>query len=212
MFVETLPLGIAMITNIYISNSPKYIIDGIVSDEAQTKFNIVFMPVFVVAMLAGFIYQPLVKNIGYKWRKGEVSKVNKDISKLCILTCGVVCAVVLCAYILGIPVLELVYGVELEAYKNELLLLTSTGGIIALQNIFIILITMIRKQKLMLYGHGVVTGVIFLFGKNILQEFDIIGLCVFFMIALLLLLIYFIIIYLLEVRKTKRGNYDFTCV
>ena len=212
LFFETLPLGIAMITSIYISNSPKYIIDGYVSDEIQTNFNIVFMPVFVVAMLAGFIYQPLVKNIGHKWSEGRVSDVNKDVSRLCILTSIVVVLVVLCAYVLGIPVLEMVYGVDLELYKNELLLLTFTGGIIALQNIFIILITMIRKQKLMLYGYLVIAGGILLLGKSILKEFNIIGLCIFFMSALLMLLIYFVSIYLLEVRKTKRGNYDFTCI
>ena len=40
-----------MILIMYMANAPKYIIDTVVSDEIQTKFNIIFMPVFVISIV-----------------------------------------------------------------------------------------------------------------------------------------------------------------
>lgn len=204
MFIDVLPLGAAMFVNIYISNSPKYIIDEIVSDAVQTRFNIIFMPVFVVAMLAGFIYQPLVKKMGNLWNQGEVKAVNNQVFKISIATLVIVLAATGAAYLLGVPALELVYGVDLDNYRTELVLLTFTGGIIALLNILIILITMVRKQKYLLYGYVVIALIILLSGKHILIRFDIIGLCIMFMLSLICLLAYFVSVYAIEVKK-KRG-------
>lgn len=204
MFIDVLPLGAAMFVNIYISNSPKYIIDEIVSDAVQTRFNIIFMPVFVVAMLAGFIYQPLVKKMGNLWNQGEVKAVNNQVFKISIATLVIVLAATGAAYLLGVPALELVYGVDLDNYRTELVLLTFTGGIIALLNILIILITMVRKQKYLLYGYVVIALIILLSGKQILIRFDIIGLCIMFMLSLICLLVYFVSVYAIEVKK-KRG-------
>lgn len=45
------PLAVSMILIMYMANAPKYIIDTVVSDEIQTKFNIIFMPVFVISIV-----------------------------------------------------------------------------------------------------------------------------------------------------------------
>lgn len=204
LFIEVFPLGLAMLLNIYISNSPKYIIDEVVSDAVQTQFNIIFMPVFVVAMLAGFIYQPLVKKMGNMWNSGEIRALNRQIVKISAATVGIALLATGAAYVAGVPVLELVYGVELRQFKIELSVLTFTGGVIALLNILIILITTIRKQKFLLYGYLVVAIVILAFGKKVLQSFDILGICIMFLVMLLLLLLYFVCIYGNEILKQKR--------
>jgi hypothetical protein len=40
----------------YLGNAPKYIVDGLVSDAVQTRFNIVIMPAFVASLLCSFIF------------------------------------------------------------------------------------------------------------------------------------------------------------
>ena len=57
-----------MVLNIFLGSAPKYIIDGIVSDEVQTCFNIAFMPALVVALLSGFVFSPILKKIGTLWK------------------------------------------------------------------------------------------------------------------------------------------------
>ena len=48
---DCLPLCLTMVTYMYLSNAPKYIVDGIVTDAVQTRFNIVMMPAFVGSLL-----------------------------------------------------------------------------------------------------------------------------------------------------------------
>lgn len=198
---EVFPLGIAMFLNIYINNSPKYIIDELVSDTVQTQFNIIFMPVFVVAMLAGFIYQPLVKKMGMLWDSAEIETLNKQVLKISFATIGVALLATCAAFVAGIPALQLVYGVDLSQYRIELSILTFTGGIIALLNILIILLTTIRKQQFLLYGYVVIAVITLAFGDDVLKTFGVLGLCIMFMSVLLILLLYFTVIYLVEQKK-----------
>ncbi len=205
LMLECFPLCACMCMNMYIANAPKYTIDAVVDSEVQTLFNIVFMPVFVIALLANFIFQPYLKSFGEIWaandRKGFVKKTWL-LSGVVVAVCAVVTAA---GMLVGIPLLELVYKVDLTGYHRLLLVFMLAGGVIALQNLLIMAITVVRCQKHMIYGYALVSVVTLLGGNPILVRYDIFGLSVFFLLMMVLLLLYCVGLLFVTVKKTKQG-------
>ena len=50
-------------------------------------------------------------------------------------------------FVLGIPVLSVVYGVDLAGYKTELMVLLLGGGFLAYTSFYQMILTVIRRQN-----------------------------------------------------------------
>ena len=101
---------------LYLINVSRYAIDDLSTNEIQTIFGIIIMPATFMGLLGQFIIQPAltkfakcIKNKEYHHLKMITIKIISLIIVLGIIVLGV-------AYFLGIPVLELVYGIELTPY------------------------------------------------------------------------------------------------
>lgn len=72
LMIECLPLCVSFFLNTYLFNAPKYLIDELVSDEVQSCFNVIFMPVFVISLLSNFIFQPMLHKSAVLWEKRNI--------------------------------------------------------------------------------------------------------------------------------------------
>lgn len=106
--------------SVYIVNAPKYAADGVLTNSMQAVFGIVLMPATLVSLAVQYLIQPYLKKISIYYERGDINSFNKIIMKLFLFTVvfGIVCLVG--AYILGIPVLSLVYGINLIEYRIQL--------------------------------------------------------------------------------------------
>lgn len=143
---ECLPLCLSGFLNFYICNAPKYAIDKYMDDETQACFGFVAMPVFVIELLSTFLYQPMIVNLSVRWNQGETGKIAKGLLRQILIIVGLTIICVSGAYLVGIPVLSLLFGTDLQEYKKELLLMVSGGGGLAIANFMVVLLTMMRKQ------------------------------------------------------------------
>ncbi len=198
---ECLPLCACMCMNMYIANAPKYVIDTTVSDEVQTNFNIVFMPVFVIALLANFVFQPYLKTLGDIWNRREGRLFVKRLGMLAagVVTIGATAAVL--GTWLGDDILGWIYGVDLSGYIGLLMIFMICGGIIALQNLFIMAITVVRYQTYMIFGYAVTSALMLALGGWVLERYGLTALALFFLAAMVLLLMYCVILTIVAVRK-----------
>ncbi|MCD8346671.1 MAG: lipopolysaccharide biosynthesis protein [Lachnospiraceae bacterium] len=195
------PLCASACLNMYVANAPKYIMDSVVSAQEQTALNIVFMPVFVIALLGNFIFQPILKRLGGLWYEKRTREFNGIVGKLAGAVVLLTAVIALAGYWLGLPALELVYGVDLSAYRVILVVFILDGGIIAMHNLLILVITILRRQSRMLYGYVAAALALFLFGTPILRHFGILALCLYFTAVLTLLMLSFLLV--LHERGTK---------
>ena len=200
---ECFPLAVSMCLNMYIANAPKYTIDASVPDDTQTAFNVVFMPVFVIALMANFVYQPVLKGIGELWNSGNRDGFRRKIRKLALGTVALDAALVGIGTLVGIPFLELVYGIELASYKKILALFLVAGGVIALQNLMILVITAQRMQRFMIFGYVATAAVYFVTDTRILNRGWLKGLVTWYLLLMTGLLIYSFILYLMGLRKAE---------
>ena len=201
LLLQCLPLCLSMVMNIYLGNAPKYIIDGIVSDEAQTCFNIVFMPALVVALLSSFIFNPVLKKIGCLWVDGKIAELRKLVLKLTLIPVAIDAAVVAAGVLAGLPVLGFVYGVDVSAYMGELVVALLASGVMAMLNLYVALLTTMRKQPHILGAYTAGTVILVAFGRLVLKEKGLLPLCWMYLAVMSLVVIYCMIVYAVTIRK-----------
>lgn len=207
LFVECFPLFIAAYLVMYIGNAPKYAIDKVMSSEAQACFTYIFMPVFVISLLSQFVYQPVISKLAMLWHESKLQEFNKLIFRQVGLILGLSAAAVVGGYLLGIPVLSLIYGVNLEEYKTALVILLLGGGALAFVNFLQMIITVARKQNLLNIGYILAFLAFVLLGKMVVQESGIIGISVFYTVVVLGIGIIFGIITVLIIKRKANEKY-----
>lgn len=204
LLAQCLPLCLALVMNIYLGNAPKYVIDGIVSDEAQTCFNIVFMPALVVALLSSFIFNPVLKKIGVLWTEGRIAELKKLAVKLTLIPVVIDAAVVAAGMLFGLQVLGFVYGVDVSAYRSELLVALIASGVMAMLNLYVALLTTMRKQPHILGAYAAGSLLLVLFGRGILQGSGLTALCIAYLGVMSAVVAYCMIIFWLKIKKDPR--------
>ena len=189
LFKNCTALFLAAFLTYYVTNAPKYAIDQYLTEEIQAYFGYISMPVFVVELLNCFLYQPQMVMLANNWEQKEYVSFNKrvlrQIGLIIILT--IIC--VIGAYILGIPVLSMLYGVDLNAYKNELIVLMVAGGALAFVGYTSVLLTIMRKQNILL-GNMVIISVAALVGFGwIVREQGMMGAAKYYLLLMFVLAI-----------------------
>ena len=153
LFKQTFPLFLASFCSMFISNIPKFAIDRYMSNEVQACYGFVAMPVFVVGMLNQFIYQPAVVRLTDEFYNGSMDKFCSEVKKQMFIVGGLCAVCLLGAGLIGVPVLSFIYHTDLRGYWKELVILQIAGGFLALSGYFTVLLTLMRKQKIILYGY-----------------------------------------------------------
>lgn len=169
------PLALSSFIQTYIINCSKLAIDNTMSDEYQLYYSAVFMPNMVINLFTGIIFKPMQTSMAIAYTKGETKRFNKVVYKVI----GIIVAfTILCcagAYVLGIPVLSLLYAVELKPYKNVLLLLLLAGGINAINTILYYVLTIMRRQTMVAVVYLMVAGFSLLFVEEVTRAYGLVG-------------------------------------
>lgn len=151
---ECFPLFLAAFLLFYIGNAPKYAIDACLGDVEQAYYGFIAMPVFVVGLFASFVYSPIIASLSRKWAEGDVG----GFVKVFVRQIGYVVLITLAcdtgAFVAGVPVLGWLYNVDLSPYLVELIVLVSGGGFLALTTLFTLGITILRRQKSLIWGYA----------------------------------------------------------
>ncbi len=117
ILAEAFPIFIFSFLNIYLANAQKLTINYFVSDDIQTIFGILIMPATVLSLISGYIIMPFVSTL-----KNNITKKNyKSFYKISfsimgvLIACGVLCSIGI--YLIGVPVLNIIYDLDLVKYK-----------------------------------------------------------------------------------------------
>lgn len=189
------PLCIGMTLSIYIGNVPKYMLDIYISDErVQAVFGYIMMPVFVIMLLNQFIYQPMIKDLGDMWNAGEKEQFKKNVLKQCFIVGGLASVVIIAGLTLGLPLLSLLYNVDLSMFRAEFIVLLVGGAFFALASYLNVPITIIRKQKYIAYGYVFAAVLSVVLGRYLVLTMGMMGAALLYFSVNLFLAVVFVII------------------
>lgn len=171
--IEGFPLFASLFLNMYISNAPKYAIDAFLTEDIQAIYNMVFMPAFVVMLIANFIFNPILTTYAELWLEStreSIAKLKKQIRKQMLFILLLTVMGLAIAATIGIPVLSVIFGVDLTGYKMELCIVMLGGGALAYATYFSTVITVIRLQKTLIVCYGIIA-----LAAKLLSKFFVLG-------------------------------------
>ena len=202
----TLPLAVAAFLTLYISAAPKNSIDAHLDDKLQAIYGFIAMPVFVVQLLAQAIFAPVFYKISCYWNDGYIGKYVKESIKQILYIIIITFLCISGAYFLGIPVLSIMYHTELSEYKMDLMFMMIGSGFLGLIVLLTGLLTIMRRQSIILIGYLVVSIVAFFFTSKYVIRYEIRGAVLFFVALLAMLCFIFIIGYIWSAVTQRKKN------
>lgn len=203
-----LPLCIGITLSIYIGNVPKYMIDAYMGEEVQAVFGYIMMPVFVITLLNQFIYQPMVKDLGDIWEKKDKKEFSKSVCRQCLIVTGLTVVVIVGGQLLGLPILSVLYNVDLTAYQTEFAVLLLGGGFYAVAYYLNVPITTIRKQNYIAIGYVVAAILSVIFGKYFVLAKGMLGAALLYLCINALLVVVYSVILAVGVKDNELTEID----
>ena len=200
---KCLPLCISSFLGFYICNAPKYAIDSCMTDDIQACFGFVAMPVFVISLLSGFVYQPILVEMAIEWNKQQYSRVVRRIFRQIQMILGLTVICVCGANYLGIPVLSWLYHTDLSSYKAELLIMVGGGGMLAITSFLNIILTIMNRMKNIIISYFAVAIVDIMVFSFIANHYGTVGAACVFIASMLTLSILLCSAIFMTLRRIK---------
>ena len=204
LFKVCLPLAISTFLSNYIINSSKLSVDRMLGDAAQLYYTAVFMPNMVINLFSGIIFKPMQTSMAVNYYEKKYKNFWHIIFRMFAIIAGFTLICEVGAYILGIPVLSWLYGVNLRDYKMTLLLLLLCGGVNAVNIIFYYVLAIMRKQKYMTILYLIVCGVALIIMDPITGRLGLNGAALGYLILVVLLGVLLMGYILYQIRKDRK--------
>ena len=200
---QCFPLAAGAFLSFYIGNVPKYAIDSMLNDELQACYGFIAMPVFVIGLLNNFIFAPILYKMSCLWeeRKIKVFIQRTLIQVIIIFIITLVC--IIGAYLIGVPVLSILYNTDLAPYKTELLILLLGGGFLGLSGLLNTMITIIRFQKSLLLGYGIIAVIAFCLSNYMVRQWEMFGAALLYALLMAALCLIFAAFFVLGIIKNR---------
>lgn len=116
------PFAIAFL-GVYMTNVQKYAIDTFLPENIQAIFGIIIMPATVMGLLVQFLIHPYLNQVFEYHKNNNYKAIKKLIYKIIMIIIIFGSIVSIIGYLLGTPVLGLVYGLDLSSYSVSLLII-----------------------------------------------------------------------------------------
>ena len=205
---ECFPLFLNGFILLYVLNEPKLIIErglseGVLQTGMQRDFNILFMPVFFMSLII-LMVRPLITQLAFLYVDKEYEKFDSIIKKLLLYIIGGGLLVVCLAYLLGVQVLGLVFGLDLASYQVPFTILILAGVLYAVAIIFENILTIMRKQHLLIAIYVAMLVVTLLITKTFIYSWGMLGASLAFLVVMIVYVFGISIIYFRERIKERR--------
>ncbi len=201
LLLECLPLFAAAASWAYLTNAPKIAIDLNMNDQAQAEFAIIFMPAMLINMFSGFVFRPLLNTMAVCFVSGDKKRFSGLIRRLVWMDTGVTLLALAGTWLLGVPILNWVYGVDISHLKGELLLIILGGGGCALVNLLCQTLTVIRQQVRILSGYLLTTALTLAASNLLVKNEGIWGAALLYFLSMALLALILLILYAGSMKK-----------
>lgn len=192
--------GITFIAN-YLVNAPRYSIDSLMDEKYQTIFGIIVMPATIILLLNQFILQPVIIILKDYYLKNEKKSFLNLIYKIITATIFIGVISLIVAYFLGIPVLNIIYKINLSKYLPDLLLIIIGATLYAISGVISQSLIVLRKTKIQLLIYLVSLIVAFINSHIMVRFIGFRGATYSYLLTMFVLLIMYITYLTIVVNK-----------
>ncbi len=211
LLIEGFPLFVNAFLNAYIINAPKYALEKYYSSEVLGIFTVLYMMAFVVNMFASFVLKPIISVLAEKYVKQDISGFLKLILRQMLVIAAATTICIIGAYLVGVPVLSFLFGVDLAEYKGALCLILVSGGFTAMYQLYQYGIIIMRHQYSTFICCGLTVVLTYIITPYLTRKYEIMGATVSYTVSIgfmSLMFILFFVFYLVKDRKKREEKYE----
>ena len=198
---ECLPLFIAAFLNQYLANAPRFAIHANLGDEQLGVFAIIYMPAVAINMLSLFVFRPLLTRMALRWTEGKRGEFFAIVRRGLLTTALAFVLVALVTYVIGAPLLTLVFGTDVSNYVPELMVLVLGGALNAAGVILYYALATMRRLRAVLVAFLIAGGTAYVAAAPLVRSYAMMGASLAYASTMALLAILFVAFMLIPVRN-----------
>lgn len=192
--------------SVYLVNAQKYALDGVVSEDLQAIFGIILMPATIISLAGQYLLQPILNNIANSYSMGDKRNFNLLVIKalLFVFVFGIIC--IICAYLLGVPVLQLLYSVDISDYKLDLLIIITGAILYAMSTLLSAALTTVRYTFIQFVVFGISSLIALFISRPLIIESSLSGASISYLITMSCQFALYTFIYYFIMKKIDFGK------
>lgn len=198
-----IPISISNYVRMYVCNLPKYSIDANLSESMQTYFNILIMPVFIITLISDVIFRPYITKLSVFWHQKDFHDFKILILRQLLVIVFLTIIMIIGGYVIGLKLLEIVYGVELSLYMSSLMILLVAGGFNTASAFLTLVLTIQREQKKFVIVYILTTILALFIADYLIVNFQILGASILYLLICFMFFIVFIFIVFFKIKKEE---------
>lgn len=208
IIVACFPLFVGTFCWSYILSASRIAIDGNMPSEYQSYYQIIFMPVSVVNLFAGFVFRPMLPKLADYYNERKYKDFGTLIGKGMIGIIVITAVCMLVAGLFGVPVLSLLSGCDLSSYKGVLVFLIFAGGFNSITVIMYYMLTIMRYNTGILVGYICAAVLALCISKPMVVKYGIPGAAASYFIVVVVLCILFSVFICKRMLENKNIKKD----
>ena len=202
---ECLPLFVAAFLNQYLANAPRFAIHAALGDEELGVFAIIYMPAVAINMLSLFVFRPLLTRMALRWTEGKRGEFFSIVRRGLLTTAGAFAIVAAVTYMIGPPLLALVFGTDVSGYVGELMVLVLAGALNAASVILYYALATMRRLRAVLAVFVAAGATAYLLAPALTRSLAMMGASLAYAATMGLLALLFALVMLIPARNAPTG-------
>lgn len=202
IFFSSFSIFIFSFLSMFLSNISKYILTYFADNSVQTILGILLMPATMVSLVGSYIIMPFLSKFKELNNKGDDKAIKVFSIKILfvLLLIDVICCIV--GYFIGIPILNIIYNINLNEYKTLLMIIIFGAFFCASSNILSNILTVQNNNNKQLIIHVVTTFISLAISIILIKNMIITGAVYSYFITYLVLFV----LYIGLLFTTKKGD------
>ncbi len=170
-----LPMGVVMLLIQLRNTIPRTILESHYSEDELGIFAALAYLVIVGTTVTLALAQSSLARLSVYYAQGEARAFRRTVGKLVLLGMGLGVAAVLVAWLLGEPILDLIYEKEYGDHADLLVLIMAAGGVLFVANLLGAPATATRNFRGQMVVHLINVGVLYGLGTALIPSLGMTG-------------------------------------
>lgn len=211
-FKSNLIICIVLFLSTYLVNCPKYIMESLLSNSDQGIYNLLALPATAVTLIGSFIINPMLVGISEDYASGKVKKIKHTSYKITgiLLIFGII--ILVCGYLLGTPVMKLIYAFNLKPYLKEFCLMILGCTFYTISSILSMILISTRKLIPQLFYNIILAIISYILCLFLIKNYSLTGAIYSYVtIMFIRFIIYVIMILFMKEKNNEKESLTLTC-
>ena len=209
ILVTCFALFISSFVQAYLQQSPKYAIMNLGGSEGNielAKFNELFLPVYLFALIAGFSLRIWFTKMSVYHKEGNKKGFVNMIFKQSLIIIALMVLACLGMYFAGGYFLSLIYGTNLYGYEWFHVVIMIAGGVSAWYELFENVLVIYRKQSWGIFASIITSVIALIIMPGFVRSNGIMGAAVGFLIINAIRTVLYLCLVIIFIKKENKKN------